>query len=81
VSTQEPRNDVTILPVPAAQAVIIQNANAVINGQPAFITDIKGRIVYQFVLESAHRIEIDGWQTGIYFLHLPNGKKMKMVKE
>jgi hypothetical protein len=73
--------EVSVLPIPATQTVFIRNTSTAINGRSAIITDVWGRRIFQFVLAATQYVDISAWSKGVYFLHLPSGQVMKLLKE
>lgn len=71
----------TIAPLPATQTLTITNTNAGLNGLPAIITDMPGRVVHRFNLEPRLTIDVSTWPAGSYLLKLPGGSALHIVKQ
>ncbi len=72
---------ITIAPVPAKEVVTITNTDPLLEGTPATVTDMQGRMVYSFALNAVSSIDVRQWPAGIYSLRLASGEVVRIVKQ
>ena len=70
----------TISPNPANNEVRVRNTNTALNGRDVWITDARGSLVQHFKMAGEVTLDISKWQPGIYFLKLPDGNVLKLIK-
>lgn len=72
---------VSLAPVPATSQIRITCTDAALNGSPAQVLDLQGRVVARFSLESGRGLDISGWPAGSYILKISNGTNLRFVKQ
>lgn len=80
ISGNKNGSSVIIAPIPATTTVTVTNADATMNGKPVSITDMQGRDVYRFIMNTVTMVDVHNWPAGIYMLRLPNGKTVRLMK-
>lgn len=71
----------TIAPNPSNSTVMLHNTNAALNGREVVVSDAVGRLVQSFTMAGQVVLNISTWQSGIYFVKLPDGTVLKMIRE
>lgn len=71
----------SVSPVPARDYLVITNGNTALNGQMACISDLQGKIILNFKIEEQLRLATDHLAAGMYIVHLPDGQRLKFIKE
>ena len=77
-SHQASNSHLSVYPNPFSKALTIKNTS---DGSNAMITDINGKLVYTSTLTAdENRIDLEGLQNGIYFLHIRSGEQITVMK-
>ncbi|OJV50905.1 MAG: hypothetical protein BGO31_10545 [Bacteroidetes bacterium 43-16] len=71
----------SISPVPSRDYLVIANSNMALNGQKAWISDLQGKVILSFKIDEQVRLTTDHLAAGMYIVHLPDGQRMKFIKE
>lgn len=70
-----------VSPVPANDYLVIANTNTAFNGQMAWISDLQGKLIQSFNIGEQVRLNIGHLAAGMYLVHFPDGRIVKVIKE
>lgn len=79
--TQRGDGGILLSPVPARQQLSIRVTDEQLKGTTARITDISGRELLRFSLETGQQLSVASWAPGMYFLKLADGTVLRFIKE
>jgi hypothetical protein len=71
---------ISVSPNPVQNVFTISQVEDALIGEPITITDATGKLIAQHVLEEGLKVDASQWTSGVYFLRLPGGVTLKMVK-
>ena len=68
----------SVYPNPASESLTIDNHTSA--KHTLYLTDLKGKILFQSTLDQSQKVDLSHYASGVYFLQLTNGKN-RFVKK
>jgi hypothetical protein len=71
----------TVAPESASTSIVIRCTDATLSGGEATVYSMHGAVVIRYRLHATAGIDVASWAPGVYYLHLPDGSAVQILKQ